>query len=180
MPLADPPAFCLSRLLGGVRVPFMGKGATSGPRSHRAVSLTESLCMMVGLGGMALALGVTVAQATLPPVPETEAALRRAVIAAGFDAAICPDGWAADHAEILPLTEAEIIGWYLSEAMKLSDAEVIASVGLYVTRARDFRQVEGTALTRNQILLCIAESRRLVTPLHERIPPELRAQVSRV
>lgn len=136
--------------------------------------------MVLGLGGMALALGVTVAQATLPSVVETEAALRRVVIESGFDAAFCPDGWAADHAALLPLTEAEVTAWYLSENMRLSDADVIASVGLYVMHPKDFRHIEGRAMTRTQILLCIAESRRLVTPLHERIPPELRADLSAV
>lgn len=172
MPFANLPAALLSRLFRTTRTPAGG--------ARRATSAAETVCMMVGLGGMALALGVTVAQATLPPVLETEAALRRAVTEAGFDASICPDGWAADHAQLLPMSEAEITAWYLSEAMSLSDAEVIASVGLYVTQPRDFRQIEGPALTRTQILLCIAESRRLVTPLHERIPPELRAIVSTI
>ncbi|WP_139176600.1 hypothetical protein [Jannaschia faecimaris] len=152
----------------------------SPPRKFAAVSRVETVCMVFGLGGMLLALGVTVAQATLPPVLETEGALRRAVVQSGFDASICPDGWAADHAAMLPLTEAEVTAWYLTEATRLSDAEVIASVGIYVTQIKDFRQIEGPALTRNQILLCIAESRRLVTPLHDRIPPELRAVVSAI
>jgi|TARA_R110000850_G_scaffold2316_1_gene11389 hypothetical protein len=130
--------------------------------------------MVIGLGGMALALGVTVAQATLPPVFETETALRQAVAEAGFDDAICPDGWADDHARLLDLSEAEVTAWYLRDALTLSDADVIASVGLYVTRASDFREIQGPALTRNQILLCIAESRRLTTQLDQLVPPALR------
>lgn len=176
MPFADLPAIVRSclRLTGTSR-----RAGTGVPREKLSrASKAETLCMTLGLGGMALALGVTVAQAMLPPVLETEAALRRAVIEAGFDASICPDGWAADHAALLPLTEAEVTAWYLNESLRLSDADVIASVGLYVTQVRDFRRIQGPALTRNQILLCIAESRRLVTPLHERIPPELRAQIS--
>ena len=51
---------------------------------------------------------------------------------------------------------------------------MIASVGLYVTRASDFREIQGPALTRNQILLCIAESRRLTTQLDQLVPPALR------
>ena len=178
MPFADLPATALYRLRA--LFPRTQSRARASRRGWVATSRAETLCMVVGLGGMALALGVTVAQATLPPVIETEAALRRAVVAAGFDAGICPEGWAADHAAILPLTEAEVTAWYLEEAMQITDAEVIASVGFYVTQPADFRQLEGAALVRNQILLCIAESRRLVTPLHERIPPELRATVSAI
>ncbi|WP_179381427.1 hypothetical protein [Jannaschia marina] len=171
MPLADLPVKLFETLKR--RTPPLVLSLGRSPLSRRA-SRAETLCMMVGLGGLGLALGVTVAQATLPPVLETEAALRRAVVEAGFDDAFCPDGWAADHAALLPLTEAEVMAWYLGESFALTDAEVIASVGLYVTEPRDYRQIQGAALTRNQILLCIAESRRLVTPLHERIPPDLR------
>ena len=144
-------------------------------KALQAPNRLEALVLVCGLCGMMTALGVTVAQATLPPVIETEAALRRAVIEAGFDDAICPDGWAADHAALLGRPEAEITAWYLRAAMEMSDADVIASVGVWITRADDFREIAGIALTRNQIVLCIAESRRLTTPLHERIPPDLRA-----
>lgn len=137
-------------------------------------SRLESACMVLGLGGMALALVLTLAQMTLAPVVRTQEALRRMVVEAGYDASMCPDGWAGDHAAMLDLTEAEVTAWYLSEAVNLSDADVIAAVGHYIGNAGDFRQVGGVALTRNQILLCIAESRRLATPLHELVPPELR------
>ncbi|WP_371157560.1 hypothetical protein [Jannaschia sp. 2305UL9-9] len=123
---------------------------------------------------MALALGVTVAQATLSPVIMTEEALRRAVVHASFDDALCPAGWAADHAGLLGMTEAEVSAWYLRESFELSDREVITSVGFYLANATDFRQIEGPALTRNQILLCIAESRRLTQPLNDLLPPHLR------
>ncbi|WP_092778095.1 hypothetical protein [Jannaschia pohangensis] len=123
---------------------------------------------------MSLALGVMVAQATLAPVITTEDALREAVSQAGFDASICPDGWAADHAALLDVAESEVTAWYLQDALTLSDQDVIAAVGYYVTHPKDFRRIEGMALTRTQIMLCIAESRRLTTPLHELIPPELR------
>lgn len=176
MSFADLPATVLTHLaLAAARARAIGAKPV-----FTTTNRVETACLVLGLGGMALALGVTVAQATLPQVLETEAALRRAVVEAGFDARICPDGWAADHAAILPLTEAEVTAWYLRDAMVLSDADVIASVGLYVTRASDFRELEGAALTRNQILLCIAESRRLVTPLHDRIPPELRGDIDAV
>lgn len=130
--------------------------------------------MVLGLGGMALALGVTVAQATLVPVTLTADALRQAVAAADFDDAICPDGWAADHAKLLGLTEAQVTAWYLRESLELTDRDVIGGVTVYLANAQDYRMIEGPALTRNQILLCVAESRRLTTPLDELIPPELR------
>lgn len=130
--------------------------------------------MCVGLCGLAIALGVTVAQATLSPVRATADALRVAVAKAGFDDAVCPDGWAADHAALLGLTEAQVTAWYLREASDLSDEEVINGVSIYLSNAQDFRMIEGVALTRNQILLCVAESRRLTTPLNELIPPDLR------
>ncbi len=135
----------------------------------------ETIAMIFGLGGLALALGVTVAEATLDPVVITEEELRRAVVAADFDDAICPDGWAADHARLLDRTEAEIKAWYLREALELEDDEVILGVALYLARAKDFREIAGSALTRNQILLCIAEGRRLTTPLDELVPPSLRS-----
>ena len=134
----------------------------------------ESVCLMLGLGGLLVAIAVTVAQQTFAPILRTEAALRQAMAAADFDASVCPDGWAADHARLLGLTEAEVTAWYLREALRLSDVDIITTVGLYVTRPQDFRQIEGPALTRNQIVLCIAESRRLTTPLDQLVPPELR------
>ena len=141
----------------------------------RDASRLEAVCMSFGIGGMILALGVTVAQATLSPVIETADGLRRAVVAADFDGSLCPDGWANDHAALLGMTEAEVSAWYLRESFELSDQEVITSVGFYLANATDFRQIEGPALTRNQILLCIAESRRLTQPLEALLPPHLRA-----
>ncbi|TFL16896.1 hypothetical protein [Jannaschia formosa] len=140
----------------------------------RDASRTEALCMGMGLAGMALALGVTVAQATLVPVVLTEEALRKAAVAADFEGGLCPDGWAADHAALIGQTEAEVMAWYLREAMELSDRQVLSTVGLYLSNARDFRQIEGLALTRNQILLCIAESRRMTQPFEDLLPPDLR------
>ncbi|MGB3406160.1 MAG: hypothetical protein WBA67_01565 [Jannaschia sp.] len=140
----------------------------------RCASRLEALCMSLGIGGMALALGVTVAQATLAPFAVTEEALRRAVVSADFDDALCPDGWASDHAAILRMTEAEVTAWYLRESFELSDQAVISAVGFYLMNASDFRQIEGPALTRNQIHLCIAESRRLTQPLRDLLPPHLR------
>ena len=49
------------------------------PLGTGGVARLESASLMVGLGGMATALGVTMAQATLPPIIDTEAALRRLV-----------------------------------------------------------------------------------------------------
>ncbi len=138
------------------------------------VSRFETMCLTLGLGGLATALGVTVAQAMLPSVIDTEAALRRAVVDAGFEASVCPDGWAADHALLLTMTEPEIFAWYLRESFSLTDREVITGVGVYLQNASDFRMIQGPALTRNQILLCIAESRRLTVDPIERIPPFLR------
>ena len=130
--------------------------------------------MALGLAGMALALGVTVAQATLAPVVLTENALRKAAVAADFDGGLCPDGWAADHAVLIGQSEAEVMAWYLREAMALSDEQVISTVGIYLANAKDFRQIEGLALTRNQIMLCIAESRRMTQPFASLLPPDLR------
>lgn len=140
----------------------------------RGATRIEAFSMAFGLAAMALALGVTVAQATLSPVIVTEAALRRAVVSATFDDALCPAGWAADHAAVLGMTESEVSAWYLRESFELSDREVISGVGFYLANATDFRMIEGPALTRNQILLCIAESRRLTQPLEDLLPPHLR------
>ncbi|MCK0167424.1 hypothetical protein MWU52_07690 [Jannaschia sp. S6380] len=137
-------------------------------------SRLESVCVGLGLGGMVLALVLTLAQFAFAPVIRTQAALRDMVVQTGFDAAMCPQGWAGDHAARLDLTEAEVTAWYLRDALRLSDAEVIASVGLYVANPGDFVPTQGAARTRNQILLCIAESRRLATPLRDLVPPELR------
>ncbi|UWQ19266.1 hypothetical protein [Jannaschia sp. M317] len=148
-------------------------GATV-PTQLRSASRLEAACMSLGVAGMALALCVSVAQATLSPLVVTEDALRRAVVAADFDGALCPDGWAADHAGFLGMTEAEVTAWYLRESFQLSDQQVITNVGFYLANATDFRQIEGPALTRNQILLCVAESRRLTQPLEALLPPHLR------
>ena len=144
-------------------------GAVGGP------NLLETGAMAAGAACMALALGVTVAQATLAPVIQTPAALRRAVAASGIGDPLCPDGWAADHARRLDLTEAQVTAWYLREALELEDDDVIRAAGHYLTRPEDFRGIGGAALTRNQIVLCIADGRRLTMPEGDLIPPELRA-----
>jgi hypothetical protein len=137
-------------------------------------TLLETGAMVGGIGSLALALGVTVAQATLVPVARTAAELRMIVARAGFEAAVCPDGWAARHAALLDLSEAQVTAWYLRESMELSDREVIGAVGVFLENPKDFRGIEGAALTRNQILLCIAESRRLTTPDMDLVHPDLR------
>lgn len=134
----------------------------------------ETACLGIGLAGLGMALGVTLGQASMRPLVMTEQALRKAIVAADFDGSVCPDGWAADHALLLGRSEAEITAWYLQEAMGLSDRQVIMGVGTYLAHPRDFRRITGDALTRNQILLCIAETRRLTVPERELIPPSLR------
>ncbi|CTQ32081.1 hypothetical protein [Jannaschia rubra] len=131
----------------------------------------ETGCMVTALGGLALALGLTLAQATRTPAVEVEDSLRRATVRAGFDAALRPEGWVRDRARLLHRPKAEVRALFLHETATLSDTEVVASVGRYVARTYDFREIEGAALTRNQILLCIVESRRLTTPLHDLIRP---------
>ncbi|MEL6585301.1 MAG: hypothetical protein AAFY65_14335 [Pseudomonadota bacterium] len=140
----------------------------------RQTSSLEAWCLLVGLGGMVLALGVTVAQATFAPLVVTESALRRAAIAADFDRSLCPDGWADTHADLLGLSEAQVTAWYLRESFEMTDQDVITAAGMYLSNPKDFRQIQGPALTRNQIVLCIAESRRLTQPLEELLPPHLR------
>lgn len=140
----------------------------------RDASRGEAICLALATASLVLSLGVTVAQATLAPVVLTEKALRRAAVSVEFEGGLCPDGWAARHAAVIGMTEAEVTAWYLREAMEMSDRAVISAVGLYLTNATDFRQIEGLALTRNQIYLCIAESRRMTQPFEELLPPDLR------
>lgn len=165
MPLTCLPVPTYARLRAG----WARGTANVGPASG-----FEAACTMLGLGGMLLAVVVTVAQQTFAPVLRTGAALRQAMAQADFDPCVCPDGWAAAHARRLGLTEAEVTAWYLREALRLSDEDVISTVGIIVARPDDVRRIEGAALARNQIVLCIAESRRLTTPPDQLVPPELR------
>jgi hypothetical protein len=134
----------------------------------------EAACLAIGLAGAVLALGVTVAQATLAPTLPSEEALRGAAVSASAQGALCPDGWAADHARLLDLTEAEVTAWYLREAMTVPDEEVVAAVGLWLTSPAQARTAEARAATYAQIMLCVAESRRMTQPAEELVPPELR------
>jgi hypothetical protein len=122
----------------------------------------ELLPMAAGLAVLAAALTASLGGAIGAVSHDPAVTLQQAAVQAGFDATVCPDGWAADHARILPMTEAEITSWYLAEAFTRSDAEVLAAVNAYLAAPQGFRQVEGTALTHNQINLCIAESRRMI------------------
>ena len=118
----------------------------------------ERACLGTALAGAALALAASLAQAALPPIPTTPDELRRAVSRAGPDAAACPDGWAAAQAPQVGLTEAELTAWYLREALTLDDAAVVAGVGALLSWPAD------TSGPRAQILLCIAQSRRMTVP----------------
>jgi hypothetical protein len=135
----------------------------------------EAACLAFGLAGASMALGVTVAQATLAPVLSTPAELRRAVVQAGMaEATLCPDGWAAHHARALGEEEAAITAWYLREALSMQDDAVISAVGLYLQQPGSFAAGDARTEARRQILLCIAEGRRLTQPPEELIPPALR------
>lgn len=128
--------------------------------------------MAFALAGAATALGVTVAQATLTPVILTPTEMR--AVAADAPGTLCPDGWAADHAVRLGMTEAEVMGWYLREAVTLSDGAVLASAGMVLTQVDPDGPITVEAAARHQILLCVAESRRMTQPAETLIPPELR------
>lgn len=133
------------------------RGGDLAPRNR-----LESQAMAFGLGALALGLILTAAQVLLQPAPPTQADLHRAVIASGFDRAVCPDGWAADHAALLDLSEAEVSAWYVAESFRASDAEILSEAKAFFDNPRDFRWVEGMAMTVTQIKLCVAESRRLL------------------
>lgn len=120
-----------------------------------APNRTERMCIGLSLAATALALAASLAQAAIPPLAATPDDLRRAVAHARPGAAACPDGWAAMQAPRTGLTEAELTAWYLRDALTLDDAEVIAGVGALLTRPA------GAYGPRAQILLCVAQSRRL-------------------
>jgi hypothetical protein len=134
-------------------------------------SRLEAGCLGIGMFGAVLALGVTVAQATLaPPLPSHDS-LRD--IAARAGAELCPDGWAAEHASRLGATESEVMAWYLREALTVPDDALIATVGLHLSSAGS-GDGDARAHAETQILLCIAESRRLTQPAETLVHPELR------
>jgi hypothetical protein len=136
--------------------------------SLRPTTDLESGAMILGLVGMTLALGVTVAQATLAPTMPAPAELRLATAGPAADGTLCPDGWASGHAAALDLTEAQVSAWYLRESLDLSDTEVIAGIGI-ASAGMATAAPRAAARTRHQILLCIAESRRLTTPTEARV-----------
>lgn len=122
----------------------------------------ESQAMVVGLAALAFGLVIVAIHTLLQPAPPTQADLRQAIASSEFDRAICPNGWAAAHAEFLDLTEAEISAWYVAESFRASDDEIISDAKAFFENPRDYRWVEGMALTVTQIKLCVAESRRLL------------------
>jgi hypothetical protein len=122
----------------------------------------ESQAMGFGLAALVVGLIVVAVHTLMQPAPPTKEDLQRAVIASGFDRAICPDGWAASHAEYLDLTEAEISAWYVAESFRASDEHIINEAKAFFENPRDYRWIEGMALTVTQIKLCVAESRRLL------------------
>lgn len=122
----------------------------------------ESQAMGFGLGALGVGLLAVAINTLLQPAPPSKEDLHRAIIASGFDRAICPDGWAAQHAEYLDLTEAEISAWYVAESFRASDTHILEEATAFFESPRDYRWVEGMALTVTQIKLCVAESRRLL------------------
>lgn len=132
------------------------------PQSGR--TSLEALGIAVAAGAMTVAIGSALGEAddARAAMVEEGPALREIVEASGFDAAICPDGWAADHAPMLQMTEAEVTAWYLRDALERDDADVRDSIAAWLAAPADYRMVEGAALTQTQILLCVAESRRMI------------------
>ncbi|MBM2577828.1 hypothetical protein JQC91_16090 [Jannaschia sp. Os4] len=122
-----------------------------------AVLGAAALLLSIGVG-----FGVGDMMAERAEQAEIEFDLRALVAEAGFDAAVCPNGWAADHAPIVGLTEAEVTAWYLRESVSLTDGDVKRDVATWLRAPADFRQTRGAALTRTQILLCVAESRQII------------------
>ena len=139
--------------------------ASSRPRLFAdGVSALESVALGIAAVllavGLAIGAGDVLAQRALQQ--DVEADLRALVVETGYDAEICPNGWAAAHAPIVGMTEAEVTAWYLREAIERTDREVVRDVALWLRAPSDYRRVEGAALTRTQILLCVAESRRMI------------------
>ena len=110
--------------------------------------------------GLAIGAGDALAQRALQQAADAD--LRALVVEVGYEAEVCPNGWAAAHAPIVGMTEAEVTAWYLREAIERTDREVVRDVALWLRAPADYRRVEGPALTRTQILLCVAASRRMI------------------
>ena len=132
------------------------------PRDVRASEVMEVGVLAICAGVMAFLIATGLGRSMTHAPSLTEDALRHLVATSGFDMALCPDGWAARHAPLQHMTEAEVTAWYLSEANVRSDNDVIEVVGQWFATPRDFRLIEGDGLTYTQINLCIAESRRLI------------------
>lgn len=139
-------------------------------RRSRAEAVALVLCLVI----MTLALFISLWFALSSPPATDDAALRQSVLAKAGGAPVCPDGWAGDHALRLGISEAEVTAWYLQDALMLPDAAVIAGVGAHFARADRPRPGAANVVTQDQILLCVAESRRLLTNDRDRVPPEIR------
>lgn len=122
----------------------------------------EAAAMLAGLGCLASGLALGAAQAVMAPAAPSLDELQGAIAASGVDRALCPDGWAAEHAAFLDMSEAEVSAWYLAESLRASDAEILRDASAYFSEPSAFEWVEGMSVTAMQVTLCVAQSRRMI------------------
>ena len=123
----------------------------------------ESMALGFGLGALLVTVAITGAQAVIAETAPTRAELEAVVAAspaAGIEA--CPDGWAARHAALEGLTEAEVTAWYLAESLSAPDARVLRAAMAFYAAPADHSLDGGHPATDARVALCVAESRRLL------------------
>ena len=115
-------------------------------------SRAERAALGIGLGGLALAAGLSAASALAPPPPDRA---RLAALAQGM--VVCPDGWTAAASEREGVTEPEMMARYLAAAFDLPDDAVLRAAAVHLSAGA---ATEPGAEAR--IALCVAASRGLL------------------
>jgi hypothetical protein len=128
-------------------------------------SVTVDVVVMVaGLAGFGLVLLASVGTGVEAASQATNSALRREVVARGFDASSCPADWQVTHAQNTGLSVATLHEWYGQEGRATPDAMVVATLRAHADVPQDFRFQDPMTLAHLQIMMCLADDRRLAIP----------------
>lgn len=124
----------------------------------------DSIVMMAGLVGLALAVMGAVGSGMESLSKDTSARIRLAVVSPGFDTSACPQGWQKTHAENTGMREAEIRAWHGQERRDTGDVTLMTTLTTHAEAPLDFRYRDPMALAHLQILMCLAKERDLDIP----------------
>lgn len=133
------------------------------PRTEGPLQV-DSIVLMAGLMGLGLIV-LAAAGIGVDALSSNDAArARMATLSPDFDASTCPDNWIIVHAANTGLMPVDLEGLYAEKDLSTDNATILALLGAHAKTPRDFRYRAPMRLAELQIMMCLAEDRKLPLP----------------